>query len=106
MEVAAKRRVQRRWHLACEDDLLAFNVRMRRQGRGHQSPGVRMERVVEQFLRWRFFNDAPQIHDTHLVAHISHSSEVVRYKQVCQPVFILKVFQQVHDLRANRDIQR
>ena len=62
--------------------------------------------AVKQRLLVCQFDQAPEVHDTHLVAHMAHHGQVVRDEQIGQAALALQVFHDVQHLCLDADIQR
>ena len=76
-------------------------------GHGRQQRlGVGMQWFGIKRLTWGELDDLAQIHHRHPGRDVAHHGQIVGNEQVCQAIFFLQVFQQVHDLRLNRDVQR
>src|SRR3984957_1864094 len=108
MEPAARRRVNRRRHVAGQDDpLTLIGVLGIGQGhRGQQGVGVGGTRMIPHLLGRRLLGDLPQIHDRHAVAHVTHDRQVVGDEDIGQTELALQVGEQVQDLRLDRHVQR
>ena len=65
-----------------------------------------MQRVVEQFLLRRNFDDVAQIHHSNTVADVFDNAQVVRNEDVRQLIFPLQFAHQIQNLRLNRHVQR
>ena len=74
--------------------------------RGKQRLGVGMQRMIEELLRFRHLHQPAEIHDDDHLAHVADGTEVVRDEEIAEALLLPQVFQQVHDLRADRDIER
>ena len=62
--------------------------------------------LVEQLLGRGVFNDLPQIHHGYLMRHVADRRQVVRDQQIGDIATVLDVFQKIHHLRPNGDIER
>ena len=65
-----------------------------------------MHRIVEERVRLAQFDDAAQVHHPDPVAHVAHRGKVVGDQQIREVVLLLQVDQEVHDLGADRDVER
>ena len=63
-------------------------------------------RVVEQFVAVRQFDHSAEIHYRDAVAEMAHDAEVVGDEQIGQVELFAQLFQQVDDLRLDRDVER
>ena len=79
---------------------------MRGQRRREERIGVQVNRVVEDAFGIAHLLHYAEIHNCHAVTHVAHCREVVRDHDVCQPVLLLKVNEQVHYLCANGHVKR
>ena len=61
---------------------------------------------AHELLGFGHFHRATQIHDHDAMADVFDHGEVVRDEQVGQPVLLLQIHEQVHDLRLHRNIKR
>ena len=86
VEPAARRRVDRRGHVALQDDppLLLGHVRVRDRHRRQQGARVGVLRVLVQRVARGHLDDLAQVHDRHAVGHVLHHRQVVRDEQVGQ----------------------
>ena len=65
-----------------------------------------MQRAQIEVVRRRHLNQVPEVHDGNAVRDVPHHRQVVSDHDVRQPELVLKVFEQVHHLRLDRDVQR
>src|SRR3989338_1699964 len=65
-----------------------------------------MERIVEDLLRPRQFDDFPPVHHRNLTADSFDNLEVVRNKKIGQVEFALQLTQEIDDLLLDDDVQR
>jgi hypothetical protein len=68
MKIAARWRIQRRWHIPLETDTSTFVMRIGNRNGRNQSLCVWVFWVEEQFICFGDFNDFTQIHHGHTVA--------------------------------------
>src|ERR1043166_4542621 len=106
METAARRRRQGARDLALDRDALALVVGMRRQRRGKQRLGIRMQRLVAQLERVGQFDDLPAIHHRDAPADMSDRRKIMADEQIADVEFRLQFFQLIDDLRADRNVER
>jgi hypothetical protein len=64
-----------------------------------------MARVAIQLIGVGGFHDASEVHDRDAVGDVFDHREVVGDKQVRHAEFVLEVFQQIEDLRLDRDVE-
>ena len=105
VEPAAGGRVQRRRHVAGQQDAFVFHRGVRQGVGGQQGLGVGMFGVGEQGAGGRHFREFAQIHDGDPVGEVLHHVQVVRDEQVGQVILRLQVLEQVDDLRLNGHVQ-
>ena len=89
VEAAALRRVDGARHITFQHVLHRGDVRIGNRNRPQQRLRVRMQRVVEQFLLRRNFDDVAQIHHSNAVADVFNDAQVVRNEDVRQLIFPL-----------------
>ena len=65
-----------------------------------------MQRVLEELVLIREFDELSHIHHRDAVAEMPHDSEIVRDKQEREVVALLNVTKKVQDLRLDRDVER
>src|SRR5262245_57897300 len=106
MEAAAGGRIEGRRHVALQDDARPLAVGIGHRNSGEQRLRVGVERPLVEILAPRRLHDLPKVHDRDAVADVLDDREVVRDEQVGDPVLLLQVDQQVHDLRLDRDVER
>ena len=105
---ASGRRRLRTRQLAERPDTRRAHVlaRVNRRARRQQGHGVGVRRVREQRRQIRYFDDLAEIHDSHVVAHVSDDAEVVADEDVGQAAFALQPLQKIEDLRLDCDVER
>ena len=64
-----------------------------------------MQRTVEEFVRIRELDDAAEVHDRDPVADVLHDGKIVGDEQIREFEFLLQVYQEVDDLRLDRDVE-
>ena len=52
------------------------------------------------------FHGAAQVHYHHTMTDVFHHGEVVRDEEISEAMLLLKVHEQVHDLRLDRNVER
>ena len=70
-----------------------------------QRLGVGIPGLLEQGLHLRVLEDPPEVHHRQPVRHVPGGAEVVRHQQIRHAVLLLEVLQQIHDLRADGDVE-
>ena len=109
MEDTRRRWVDRRRHVAAEDDagpgIRGSVLRSPRDG-GQERRGVRMPRVLIDRLRLADLHDTSQIHDRDPIRDLPDDRQVVRDEHVGQREVALEVLQQVENLRLHRNVER
>src|SRR6266436_8931734 len=73
---------------------------------GEQAPSLWMPRTSQNLLRPALLDDFPPAHHRDFISEMRRHSQVVRDKQIREPVDLLQFHQQVCDLRLHRTIQR
>jgi len=105
-EMASLRRAQGTRHIARQDNaLLAATFRVGDGYRLQERLGVGVQGVPEQRSLVGEFDDAAQIHDGDTVRDVLNDREVMRYEEVRNTIFVLKIHQQIDDLSLDRDIK-
>ena len=61
---------------------------------------------AEQLLGFRQLHQAAEIHDADHLAHVAHGSEMMGNEQIAEALVLLQRLEQVHDLGADRDVER
>ena len=65
-----------------------------------------MQRVGEEGLLIRVFDDLAEIHDRDAVADVLYDGEIVRDKQIREVLFALQIHHQIDDLSLDRHVER
>ena len=65
-----------------------------------------MQRIREQFFRLRTLNHLPKIHHENTMTEVAGGRQIMGDEEIRNARFFLDRFEQVHYLRANRNIQR
>src|SRR5215470_16742593 len=76
------------------------------KGRGDQRRRVWVERFREDGLRRTRLHDLAQVHDDQPMAQVANRGEVMRHEEIGHAEALLKILQEIHDLRANGHVQR
>ncbi len=108
VEMTAGGRVDRARHVAGEDDPLALLLDHRIGNRHRRKQGLRVRvqwRVVE-LVAVGHLDDLAEVHHGHAVGDVAHHRQVVGDEEVGQAELLLEVFEQVHDLGLDRDVER
>src|SRR5450631_50632 len=71
-----------------------------------QSLRIRVLRVVKDVIDAASLDHSAQVHDHHVVGHLRHHAEVVGDEHDGHSPFLLKLAQQIQDLRLRGDVQR
>src|SRR6516162_4465967 len=106
VKVAARRRPQRAWHLAGQDDFFPRLVGTARERSREEGLGIGMLRCADERLSLAALDDLAQVHDDDHVAHMRNGCEIVGDEQVGQAQLSLQIPQQVEDLGTDRHVKR
>ncbi|OLE25267.1 MAG: hypothetical protein AUI36_32690 [Cyanobacteria bacterium 13_1_40CM_2_61_4] len=82
-----------------------FNVRIGYRNCGNQRLCVGHQRLFVDRLRISYLGKFTEIHYSDAVRNVANRSQVVRDEEVCQILLTLKLFQQIHDLRLNGNVE-
>ena len=104
VESATLRHAQGARNLTGKSDALAlpFFVRVRQRSSGHKRLGVGMLGSFEHGGAASGLDDFPQVHHRNAVGKVAHNRQVVRDEQIGDTQLVLKVSEQVKDLRSDR----
>src|ERR1700730_5756729 len=105
-ETAARGRRDRRWRLAGRNAFGRPHVRVGHRNRLDQQRGIGMRGPGKQLLRRTDLAQPAEIHHRDAVADRLHHREIVGDEQQRQSEARLHLFQQIQDLRANRNVER
>lgn len=105
MEHATGWRIEGRREFALENDPFFLRPDIRDRYRGQQGLSVGVFWRGEHFVGGGLFDHLPQIHHTDPVRDVADYADVVGDKQKGQAEFGLKRFEQVDDLRLDRQVQ-
>ena len=101
VEGAAGGRVERRGQLPRQHDAVALARRVRvRRGR-EKRLGIGVLRIIKDRITRASLNRAAEIHHDHFIGDVAHHGQVMADEQISEVVLLLKVGQQVQDLRLN-----
>src|SRR5512134_3800563 len=67
---------------------------------------IRMERSIEDVLRWRLFGNASRIHDHDTVGHIGMHCHVMGHQEYRIAAHSLDILNHLQDSALDNDIQR
>src|SRR5207302_10603621 len=87
------------------DPAAGFYARIRRRHRVEERARVGMERIVEQLVAIREFDDAAEIHHGDALAEVPHQREIVSDEQVSEAEALAQILKQIDDLRLDRDVE-
>ena len=65
----------------------------------------RLARIFEKFRRRSIFDDFPQIHDHHAVAHQAYDVEIMRDKQIADAQTLPQIVEETEVARLDRNVQ-
>src|SRR5450759_4409172 len=107
VEDAALGRVRRAGHAALEDDAPpgALGGGVGDRHRREQRLGVRVLRLVIKHRAVRDLDDLAEVHDGHAVGGVLDHRQVVGDEDVCQFELVLKVLEEVDDLRPDGHVE-
>ena len=97
MKAAARGGIDRRGDFPGQNDLLAHDVRVGREGGREEGLGVWMRRILEQLLRLGPFHDLAQVHDRDFIGHVAGRRQVVSNEQIAHAILLLEIHEQVHE---------
>src|SRR6266446_3618049 len=106
MKAAARGWIERARDLAADRQLYMSVVGMRGQGCGKQGLRVGVERFGAQLQAVGELDDLPEIHDGNAMTDMGHRRQVVADEEIADPQRLLQMLQLVHDLRADRHVER
>ena len=64
-----------------------------------------MQRLGEQFVDGRMFDESAEVHYCNGMADMAHNTQVVGYEEVCDTERVLEVNEEIEYLGLNRDVQ-
>ena len=89
-----------------QDDFFPCPRPGEREGQPRTGPlCVGVQWVVVKLFGWRILYDSTQVHDRGLVGHVADGGEIVRHQEESHPGFLLQIYQQVHYLGPDGNIQ-
>ena len=97
MEMAARRGMDGRGHVAGKGLARARKLRVGHRRRGQQRFRVRMHRPLENVVNAAALDDASQVHHGDVIGDVAHHAEVVCDEEVGQSEPFLHIAQQVQD---------
>src|SRR5579863_1468442 len=108
VKTAARRRIYGRRNVAFEHDSLALTLLDGVWNRNCRQERLRiwMQRIFVKRVAIGKLNDLPDVHDGDARRDVADDREIVRDEQVRQPKLLLQIFEQIDDLRLNRDVER
>ena len=106
VEFAALRRICGRRNIAGKNYAVHLDVRVGHGHCGEQRFGVRVHRIVKDFVCVAEFHHVAEVHDQNLVGNVLDNRQVVRNKDVGKPHSLLQFFQKVDYLRLNGHVER
>ena len=106
MEAASAGWVEGARHLAGQLDSLYSLRTIDRRNRRQQRARIGMSRIRVKIVARGDLNDPAKVHDRGALADVLDHAQVVRDKKVGQTKPLLKVLQEVYDLRLNRNVER
>ena len=106
MEFTAAWWVHRAGNVSFEDLDLLSGFHIRGRDRVHQRFGVGVERMIEDLLRIRQFNNIAEVHDADAVGDVLYNGHIMGDEQIGKVLLFLEVLQKVQDLGLDRNIQR
>src|SRR5882724_3330761 len=106
MKAAARWWIERARDLAADRQLFISFIGMRRQGCGKQRLRVGVERFGAELQAVGELDDLPEIHNGNPMADMGHRRQVMADEEIADPQRLLQMLQLVHDLRADRHVER
>ncbi len=105
MEFTALGRICRAGKLALKDHRLGLAVGICNRNRREECLGVRMLRILADFLCISHFYDVSKIHNRYFVGDVFYNRKVVGNKYVGHTLFSLKLLEKIDYLRLNRYVK-
>lgn len=106
-EAAGIRQVDRRGNFALDNLTLRLILAHDRQRNCRkQCLSVRMQRILEQQISRCFFYHSSHIHNRNIIRKIFYYGQVMGNEDIGQAQILLQLFEQVQNLRLNRNVQR
>jgi len=106
MERATFGWMQRAWHLATQDDLLALRAWFGHRNGGKQSASIGMPWICEYRIALPHLHDSAEMHHCNAISNVFHHGEIVRNENIGKAQSPLQVAQQIEHLRSDRNIER
>ena len=99
-------RVDGTGNIAIQEDPLSLGAIVCNSGDGgQQSLGVRVLGIIKNLVLRSNLHNFTQIHNRDAITNMFNDRKVVRNEHVGQLQFLLQLFQQIQNLRADGDIQ-
>jgi len=107
VEATARRRINRGWDLAGEQDRLsiALHDRVRNRYRAEERLRIWVLVMLVNVCSVRDLNHLAEVHDGDSVRKVSHHGQVVGNEQVCELELALEVLKEVDDLGLDGNVQ-
>src|SRR5579859_1015742 len=107
VEPAPRRRIDGARHVPSQDHALplALDRRIRDRHGRKQRLGVRMQWAFVQKVARGQLDDLADVHHRHAIADVAHHRQIVRDEQIREVELPLQLFEQVDDLRLDRDVE-
>ena len=105
MDMASRRSIGGVGDFTLEDDPPGAQARIRFGHRGQEGLGVGMLRGCEQLFGRRHLHDLADVHHRDAVADVLDDAEVVSDEQIGESKALLKLEEEVQDLRLDRHVQ-
>jgi len=106
VEPAAGRRGDEARDLSFQMNVLISLPGVRYGDRRKKSLGVRMDRVLEQVLGVRVFDDLSCVHDRDAIADELDDAEIMGDEEIREMELLLQILQEVQDLRLHGHVKR
>ena len=107
-ERTSGRHMKRTRDIAFQNDPMTMSccLRIRDRNGRQKRQGVRMDRMIHQFIRICNLHHPYQIHDCDPVRNMLNDQKVVGNKEIGNAQLFLQILKHVQDLRLNGNIQR
>lgn len=105
-EPAARLGVDRRSNFTFQQDAFLLVMNIHSKNSRQQRLGIRVKRILKQFIRRTGFNHRPQIHNADVIRNMADDRQIMRDKHVSQLILILQIHQQIQNLCLNGNIKR
>ena len=94
------------WRLPIDGHQRTPRIAVEARHRGHQALGVGMSRIFIELTRLGGLHDAAAIHDRDTIGVARDHAEIMRDQQQRRAGLTRNFFQEIQNLRLNRDVQR